>query len=175
MNDKIKEIINVQIQEEFFSAYLYLAFAARFESLNLMGAANWMYVQAKEENDHAMGFYRFLVERNEEPQLRIIEQPDVSKMNDISAIVAASLEHEKHITSLIHNIYETAQTEKDYALVSFIKWYIDEQVEEENNVTTILEKIKMIGKDGSALYLLDQELATRVYSLSSPYPAKAQA
>ncbi len=175
MNNKIKEILDVQIQEEFFSAYLYLALAARLESLNLTGAANWMHIQVKEENDHAMGFYRFLIERNEEPVLKVINQPDVSQLGDIGAIISAGLEHEKHITSLIHNIYETAKNEKDYALESFIKWYIDEQVEEENNATTILDKIKMIGKEGSALYLLDQELGTRVYTPSGPYAAKGKA
>lgn len=173
MTENIKNIINVQIQEEYYSAYLYLALAARLESLNLKGAANWMYIQMKEENDHALGFFRFLVERSEEPKLMVLAEPEISKIKTIGDVFAAGLEHEKHITALIHKIYEVARDEKDYALESFVKWYIDEQVEEEANAVEIIEKIKLIGDNGSALYLLDQELGARVYVPSGPYALKA--
>jgi len=173
MTKKIKDIIDQQIQEEFYSSYLYLALAARLESLNLKGAANWMYIQAKEENDHALGFFRFLVDRAQEPKLLAIAEPALDKVTDVASIFSVGLEHEKHITALIYKIYEAAREEKDYALESFIKWYIDEQVEEEANATEIIEKIKLLGGNGSALYLLDSELAARTYLPSGPYAAKA--
>ncbi len=169
MTDKIKNILDKQIQEEFYSAYLYLALASRLESLSFKGAANWMHIQAKEENDHALGLFRFLVERNEEPKLLAIAEPKIDGLNNLESIFSASLRHEKHITSLISSIYELARTEKDYALESFIKWYIDEQVEEEANANEILDKLKLIGDNGPALYLLDQELGNRVYAPGGPY------
>lgn len=173
MTDKVKNILDQQITEELFSAYLYLALAARLESLNFKGLANWMTVQAKEEEDHAMGFFRFLIERGEEPILQAINAPDINKIKTIADVFAAGLEHEKHITALIHNIYVTAKAENDYPLESFIRWYIDEQVEEENNANEIIAKIKMIGDSGPALYALDKELAARAYRPSGPY-AKAE-
>lgn len=164
MTDKIKNILNEQIMEEMYSANLYLALAGRLESWNLKGMANWMHIQAKEENNHALGFFFFLLERGEEPTISALAQPDLSGVNDAAAVFAASLKHEKHVTARINSIYELAQAEKDYALESFIRWYIDEQVEEESSANEISEKIKLIGAQGPALYILDQELATRTYT-----------
>lgn len=172
MTDKVKNILNQQIMEELHSAYLYLALAARLESLNFKGLANWMTVQAKEEEDHALGFFRFLLERGAEPALLPIAAPDISSIKTIADIFAAGLKHEQHVTALINKIHETALTEKDYALESFNRWYIDEQVEEEASATEILEKVKLIGDNGPALYALDKELAQRAYTPSGPY-AKA--
>ena len=171
MKNSIEKIINEQINAEFYAAYLYLAFSVLFASWNLKGAASWMHVQAQEERDHAMGFYQFLLDRNAKVELTAIDTPKPLP-NDTLSIFEASLEHEKLVTSLIHKIYETAEKEKDYAVISFIKWYIDEQVEEEANATEIIEKLKLIGSTGPALYMLDQELATRTYVPSGPYAAK---
>ncbi|MFA5184602.1 MAG: ferritin [Patescibacteria group bacterium] len=173
MTEKTKEIVNKQIQEELYSAYLYLALAARLESLNLKGMANWMQIQAKEEVDHAQGFFKFLVERQEEPVLEAIAKPEVKDLKDALAIFTAGLKHEQHITAKINAIYELARSEKDYALESFVKWYIDEQVEEEANANENIDKIKRLGADGPALYMLDQELAARAYVPGGPYAAKA--
>lgn len=170
MNDKIKSILNEQIKEEFYSAYLYLALAARLEKLNLRGLANWMHIQAKEENDHALGFFKFLVERGEEPELLALAQPAVSGIKNVADAFQASLKHERYITTRIYGILEAAREAKDYALESFIKWYVDEQVEEEANALEIIEKIKLIG-DGPGLFMLDQELAKRAYVPSGPYAA----
>ncbi len=173
MTEKIKNILNEQIMEEMYSANLYLALAGYLESLNLKGMANWMHLQAKEENNHALGFFFFLLERGEEPVISALAKPDLSDINDVASVFAASLNHEKHITARINSIYELAKEEKDYALESFIKWYIDEQVEEESSVTEVFEKIKLIGKEGPALYMLDQELSTRIYTEYIPGKTKA--
>lgn len=164
MNEKIKKILNDQIMEEMYSANLYLALAGYLESINFKGMANWMHLQAKEENNHALGFFYFLLERGEQPIISALEKPDLSNIKDISAIFKAALNHEKHITARIYSIYELAKEEKDYSLESFIRWYIDEQVEEEASVSEIMEKIELIGEEGPALYMLDKELASRTYT-----------
>jgi ferritin len=171
MTDKVKDIINNQINEEFYSAYLYLAFAAKLEKWGFKGAASWMKVQAQEENDHALGLFRFLLDRGEEPKLKAIASPEAESFKNMLDIFSAGLAHEKHITACINNIYELAREEKDYALESFIKWYIDEQIEEEANATEIIDKLKLIGDNGSAIYMLDQELRARLYIPSGPYAA----
>jgi ferritin len=172
MTQKVIDIINNQIKEEFYSSYLYLALSGQLEAWNLKGAANWMLIQAKEEVDHAMGFFKFLVDRGVAVKLEAIAKPEVNPKN-ILEVFEAGLKHEKIITGLIAKIYETAQAEKDYALVSFIKWYIDEQVEEEANATEMIDKIKLVGADGPAVYLIDKDLAARTYIPSGPYAAAA--
>jgi len=172
MTEKSLNIVNAQINEEFYSAYLYLAFSAKLENWGLKGAASWMMIQAKEELDHALGFVKFLTERNQEVKLETITKPE-NDIKNILEIFKAGLAHEQHITERIGNIYEIAKAEKDHALESFIKWYIDEQVEEEANANEIIDKLKLIGNEGSAVYLIDQELAARTYLPSGPYAAKA--
>ncbi len=173
MNKKIVDILNNQIKEEMYSANLYLALSARLESWNLKGMANWMRIQAQEENNHAMGFFYFLLDRGEEPVIPALEMPDLSKIGDTLHVFEETLEHEKHITSCINKIYEVAREENDYPLESFIRWYIDEQVEEEASATEIKDKLKLVGNTGPALYMIDQELGARVYTEYIPGKTKA--
>jgi len=169
MTAKIKKILNDQIREEFYSAYLYLALAGHLDNKNLKGIANWMYIQSREEIDHAMGFFRFLLERGEEPELQPVGQPKIGEVKDALSFFGAGLKHERYITDRINKIHAAALADKDTALESFIRWYIDEQVEEEANAMEIIGKLKMVGADGPSLYLLDQELAARKYEPSGPY------
>ena len=169
MTANAKKIVNAQIKEELYSAYVYLALAARLEASNLKGMANWMQVQAKEEVDHAMGFYRFLLDRGVEPELEAINKPDISSINGPADSFALALRHEQHVTALISKILEAAREEGDYALESFVKWYIDEQVEEEASATEALEKIKLADGNGAALLMLDAQFASRSYKPSGPY------
>lgn len=164
MTDKIKDILNKQIQEEMYSSNLYLAMAGRLEALNLKGMANWMQIQAKEENNHAFGFFYFLLDRGEEPVISDLAKPNLEGMDKPEDIFVEALKHEEHITACINAIYELAKEEKDYALESFIRWYIDEQVEEEANASEIVDKIKLIGSHGQAVYMLDKELAARTFT-----------
>jgi len=164
MTDKIKNILNEQIREEMYSSNLYLAMAGRLEDWNLKGMSNWMHIQAKEEHNHALGFFYFLLDRDVEPVIPAIAAPDLSGIKKASDVFAAALKHEQHITACIGKIYELAKEEKDHALESFIKWYIDEQVEEEANAKEISGKLSLVGDAGSSLYLLDQELAARTFT-----------
>jgi len=172
MTAKIKKILNDQIREELYSAYLYLALAGHLDGRNLKGIANWMYIQAKEEMDHALGFFRFLLERGEEPVLQALAQPKLGELKSVKSVFAAGLKHERHISELINKIQDAARVEKDHALESFVKWYIDEQVEEEANAMEIIGKLEMVGSDGPSLYMLDQELGARTYLPSGPYAVK---
>lgn len=166
MTKNIEKELNKQINEEMYSAYLYLAFAAHFDSLNLSGFANYFKVQAQEEMDHAMGFYNFIYETNGSVEFEIIEKPTF-KAKSVKDFLELSLKHEKHITSRINSIYELAQKEKDFALQNFIQWYIKEQVEEESNAINLISKIDILGDKGTALYMLDKELSSREYHKAS--------
>lgn len=157
---KVQDEVNDQIQAEFQSAWLYLAFAAWFESKNLNGFAHWMRIQWQEEQEHAMKFYNHLLRRGGEVELKNLEKPDVSA-ESVTEVFEKVLEHERYITKSIHSLYDLAKEEDDYPLQTLLHWFIDEQVEEEENAVSILESLKMIGEEGTSLYVLDRELGKR--------------
>lgn len=157
---KIQEEVNNQIQAEFQSAYLYLAFAAWFEAHNLPGFAHWMRVQWQEETEHGMKFYDHLLRRDGEVELKQLDAPKITPQSP-QKIFEQVLEHERYITNRIHQLYELAKQEHDYPLQTLLHWFIDEQVEEEEAATEILERLKLVNDDSTALYILDRELAER--------------
>ncbi len=162
LSSKIEKAFNEQINAEMYSAYLYLSMAAYFEGKNLPGFANWMHVQFKEEWAHAMKFFNFVVERGGRVKLDAIKKPKSDWKNAVD-VFNETLEHEKHVTSLIHNLMNLAHQEKDYASVSMLQWFIDEQVEEESSASALLEKLKMIEGKGVGMFMIDNELAARVF------------
>lgn len=159
-NDKMQEALNKQINAEIYSAYLYLAMAAYFERANFKGFAYWMAIQAKEEMGHAMKIYKYIHERCWQVTLTAIEAP-ANNWESPLAVFEASFIHEQSITAKINDLMELAVSTKDYASQSFLKWFVDEQVEEEANVDAIIQKMKMIGKDTGLLLMLDTELGGR--------------
>lgn len=160
MNKKMVLSINEQINREFYAAYLYLALSAQFENKNLKGMAKWMRLQAKEETGHAMKFFDFLYERGEEVVLQQIEKPNPVINAPVDAF-KASLGHEQKVTKWINDLVDLSIELKDHATTSFLKWYVDEQVEEELNATDIISQLKMIGDNSAALFLFDKELGKR--------------
>jgi ferritin len=160
MKKTIQDAINEQINKEFYSAYLYLAMAAYFDANNLPGFAHWMRVQYGEETQHALKFYRYVNERGGRVFVKAIDEPPAEFGSPLRAF-EQTLEHEQFVTSLINKLYELALEEKDYATQSLLKWYIDEQVEEEANASYIVETLKMVGEKGNGLILLDRHLAQR--------------
>lgn len=162
INEKVGNIINEQINKEFYSAYLYLSMSAYFSDLGLLGFANWTRVQAQEETAHANLMYDFLLDRGHKIILNTIEAPPSNWSNTLS-VMEEILKHEVYVTGLINNIYSIAEEVKDRATMSYMNWFIDEQVEEEANAKEIIDKLKLIGDDKSALYLLDKDLAARVF------------
>ena len=166
MDAKVHELLNQQINKEFYSAYLYLEFSNYFEDVGLDGFANWYMVQAQEERDHAMLFYQYLQNENQEVTLEAIEKPDKDIKTDMD-VLKAGLEHEEYVTSLINDIYAAAYEVKDFRTMQFLDWFVKEQGEEETNATDMITKMELFGSDARGLYLLNQELAARVYSAPS--------
>jgi ferritin len=155
--------LNKQVNAEFYSAYLYLSMSAYFESINLKGFANWMRIQFQEETAHAAKFYDFIGERGGRVLLEAIEMPKTAWDSAIE-VFEDTLKHERHVTSLIHNLVSLAQEEKDPATGSFLQWFVDEQVEEEANADEMLQQLKLIEGQGAGLFMLDREARQRVFT-----------
>jgi ferritin len=160
MKGAVRDAVGEQIKHEFYSAYLYLSMAGSFEVANLPGFAHWMRQQSREEVEHAIKFFDFLLDRGEHVQLRAIEEPPYAFRSPLDTFEQA-LEHEKEITARIHDLYELAVRENDYPAQVFLNWFVTEQVEEEKSATEIVERLRMAGEDGAALLLLDSELGNR--------------
>ena len=166
MNEKVRELLNQQINKEFYSAYLYLDFSNYFEDRGLDGFANWYYIQAQEERDHAMLFYRYLQNNNEKVTLDAIAKPDKVLSSDMT-VLKAGLEHEEYVTSLINDIYAAAYDVKDFRTMQFLDWFVKEQGEEETNANDLITKMELFGSDPKSLYMLNSELGARVYTAPS--------
>lgn len=160
---KMEDAFNAQINAEFYSEYLYLAMKAHFEELHLTGIANWFGVQVQEEHAHGLGMYDYVHERGGKVTLGEIAKPEI-KGKDTVAIFEQVLEHEQLVTSKINALVDVAEAEHDRAALSFLDWYIKEQVEEESNVRQLIATLKLIGEDKKALLMLDRELAVRTYT-----------
>lgn len=158
--DRLAEAINKQIHHELQSAYTYLAMAAHFENEGFDGFAHWMEVQHSEEMTHAMKLFRYVHERGARVKLLALAAPQVRQGKPI-AVFEQALETEKANTAAIHELYSIANELKDYATVSHLKWFLDEQVEEENSIETILAHMRIAGEDPSAMLLLNQQLGSR--------------
>lgn len=166
MNEKVHELLNQQINKEFYSAYLYLDFSNYFEDVGLDGFANWYKIQAQEERDHAMLFYQYLQNENQKVTLEAIAKPD-KVFSCHMDVLKAGLEHEEYVTSLINDIYAAAYNVKDFRTMQFLDWFVKEQGEEETNANDLIIKMELFGSDPKSLYMLNQELAARVYTAPS--------
>ena len=162
INTKVEEILNEQINKEFYSAYLYLSMSAHFDEIGLRGFCHWTKVQAREEVDHGMIIFDYLIARNGNINLKQIEAPQAD-FQDPLQIFEKIYEHEKSVTSSIECVAYMSEDECDMATRNFIDWYIAEQVEEEATVFEIIKKLQMFGSDKTILYHLDKELAQREY------------
>ena len=162
INDKVKDILNEQINKEFYAAYLYLAMSAHFDKMGLFGFANWTKVQAREEVDHGMIIFNYLIDRDCKVTLKHIETPEFNSESPLT-IFEDIFSHEKSVTDSIDCIAYMSQEECDMATRHFINWYLIEQVEEEKNVRDIIDRLNMFGYEKSSLYLMDKELSLREY------------
>ena len=166
MDKRVHELLNQQINKEFYSAYLYLEFSNYFEAAGLDGFANWYMIQAQEERDHAMLFYRYLQNENMPVTLEAIDKPD-KELKTHMDVLLAGLEHERYVTSLINDIYGAAHDVRDFRTMQFLDWFVKEQGEEETNANDLITKMELFGSDPKSLYMLNQELAARVYTAPS--------
>lgn len=160
MNEKVLKALNEQIKHEFYSSFLYLSIASYMENIPLDGFGKWFRKQANEEHEHAMKIFNYIIDRNTHVELQAIDKPPF-EFKSIEDCFARSLEHEQHVTKLIHNLYELSMKEKDYATAIFLQWYITEQVEEEKNANDNLDQIKFNGDNRAGLFILDQEFGRK--------------
>lgn len=163
MKSLISDMLSRQVNKELFSAYLYLEFHNILEDRGLTGFAHWFMIQVQEERDHGMLFYEYLHHNNQKVDLQAIEKPETT-VSTVMEILQASLAHEEFITASINDIYEVALREKDYRTKEFLDWFVKEQGEEEANFNLLIDKVKLLGEDNKGIYMLDQELASRVYT-----------
>jgi len=174
INKKMEDALNQQINEEMYSAYLYLAMVHYFEKMNLKGFAHWFMTQVQEEMLHTMKFRKYIADRGGEVTLKAINEPDHSWESPL-ALCDAALHHEFHITKCINDLMDLAIAEKDHATRSLLNWYVDEQVEEEDNFTQLVEKLKMIEDNKSMLLIMDTEMQQRMPGLNPFFPPPAPA
>ncbi len=160
LSEKMEKALNEQVNKEFYSSYLYLSMSAYCESLNYSGFANWLKKQAQEELEHAMKLYEYIFERRGRAVLEAIDKPP-SEWKDLVDVFENVLKHEEEVTKSIYKLMDLAKEEKDYATESMLKWFVDEQVEEEASAEDILQKLKMAEGNKNALFALDRALAQR--------------
>ncbi|MBQ2134300.1 MAG: ferritin [Fibrobacteraceae bacterium] len=160
MNKKVYKAFNEQVQAELYSAYMYLAMSVHLEDENFKGMAHWMRLQYEEEREHAFRLMKFMQERGVKPELLQIDMPPAEYGTPLE-VFSKALEHEKYVTSRIHEMYEVAMKEKDYAAMSHLLWFIDEQVEEEDQTREIVDKLMMVGDNMNGLFVIDSQLGSR--------------
>ncbi|MDD1702353.1 MAG: ferritin [Methanoregula sp.] len=156
----MEEALNRQVNRELYSSYLYIGMSAYFETVNLKGFAGWMKIQAHEERAHAMKIYEYIIARQSRVTLAAIEAPK-AKWSSAGMVFEEVYSHEQKVTGMIDSLVDLAMKEKDHATFEMLQWFVKEQVEEESNASTILEKIKTVGDIPGHLFYLDHELAKR--------------
>ena len=166
MNDKIKALLNEQINKELYSAYLYVDIANHYDELDLDGYANYYMIQAQEERDHALLFMKYMQNNGWKVTLEAIAKPDKTYEGILDPLEVAA-EHERYVTSLINAIYHECYEARDYRTMKFLDWFVDEQMEEEDNADSMINRYKLFGSDPKGLYALDQEYGGRVYTAPS--------
>lgn len=167
LSQNLKNAINAQINAELWSAYLYLSMSMDAESKGHKGVANWFYIQFQEEQDHARIFMNYLNSRDEKVELMPIE-PVPTVWNSVLDMFKQTLEHERKVTGMINNLSAIAAEDKDFASTNRLVWFIDEQIEEEESARDMIAAFEAVEGNKYGMYMLDKELATRVYAAPSP-------
>ena len=160
LSDRLQEAINHQINNEIYSAYLYLSMAAYFETLSLVGFAHWMRLQFEEETSHALKLFDYVNDRDGRVTLGAIEQPPI-EFESPHSVMRIALEHERQVTDMINNLYTLAVSERDYPSHVLLEWFVAEQVEEEKTLRDIVDHMAIIGDDGTGLLIIDERLGSR--------------
>ncbi|MRR33832.1 ferritin [bacterium] len=163
ISKKMVQALNKQLNNEIYSAYLYLSMSSFTTHIGLKGAANWFMVQYQEEMVHAMKFYNYLISQGEHAQLAAIAAPPV-EFGTLLSMFEQTLRHEQFITQSINDLTELAVKEKDHATQIFLQWFVTEQIEEEGNDNDIIARLKLVGDNPQGLLMVDAEMAARVFT-----------
>lgn len=162
ISKKMAGALNKQLNAEAYSAYLYMSMSAYALSAGFKGSANWLNVQAQEETVHARKFYDYIISQDGRVVLAVINEPP-SEFKSLQNVFEETLKHEKKVTALINELVGLARTEGDHATESFLQWFVNEQVEEESSARDVVDRIKLAGGPGPGLFMVDSELAARVF------------
>lgn len=171
LSKKIEDALNAQINAEMWSAYLYLSMSAWCAQAGRPGMASWYEVQFREEQDHARVLFNYILSRGGRVTLQAISAVPTEWKSELN-VVESTLAHEQHVTKLINNLFALTTAENDYATQSMLKWFIDEQVEEEEHARELIDHLKMVEGNGYGLFMLDKELGERRYSSAAPLAKK---
>lgn len=163
LSKNLLEKLNDQVNYEFYSSYTYLAMSAYCESIDLNGFANFFRIQAQEEVSHAIKLYDYILQKGGDVTLEAISRPE-SNYKDAVDVFEKGLAHERIVTKRIYDLVDVATEEKEHSTLSLLRWFVDEQVEEEDNFNTLLKKVKRSIDNPASLYMIDDELAQRVYT-----------
>lgn len=172
-SQKLHDAMNAQVNAELWSAYLYLAMSLDAEAKGYKGVANWFYVQFQEEQAHARIFMNYLNSRDAKVELLPID-PVPAAWDSVLDMFRLTLEHEKKVTALINNLAAIAKEDNDYASLNRLNWFIDEQVEEEESARDMIFNVEAVEDNRYGMYMLDKELAARVYNVPSPLASSAE-
>jgi len=163
ISEKMQQVLNEQVQKEFYSAYLYLSMEAYFDERNLAGFAHFFRVQVQEERDHAMMFFKYISYVQGKANLMQIDQP-ANIFDSPLNVFETGYEHELFVTKSIYKIVDLSLEEKDHKTNAFLQWFVSEQAEEEANFDANIKKLQLIGNDGRGILMLDNELMVRIYT-----------
>lgn len=163
LSEKLVKVLNEQIKFEMYSENLYLAMAAYCASEDLAGFSNFFRVQAEEEKFHAMKFFDYIIEMNGRAEISPIEQP-ANTYSSVLDVFKKAYEHEQLVTKRVYGLMDAAVDEREHATISFLKWFVDEQIEEESTFSNLVKKLERIGEEGHGIYMMDDELAKRVFT-----------
>lgn len=166
LDKKVRDLLNNQINKEWYSAYLYLSFSNYYSEAGLDGFQNWYMVQAQEERDHALLFIQYLQNNGEKVVFEAVDKPEADFKDNMEPI-QKGLEHERYVTGLIHTIYGAAKEVNDFRTTQFLDWFVKEQGEEEKTADDLVKKMELFGSDAKGLYMLNSELGGRTYSAPS--------
>ncbi len=161
MKKNVLKVLNDQVNAEFFASNLYLSMSSYFSSIGLNGFSTWMRLQYEEECEHALKIYDYILSRGEAVELGAIKKPQ-TKWKGVLEAVKAALNHEKEVTAMIYNIVDVATKERDYATVNLMNWFVNEQVEEEDSVSYLIDQLELAENNKASLLLIDRELGSRV-------------
>ena len=161
MKQAVLDGINEQIKNELYSGYLYLGMSSHFEMENLKGFAHWMRLQAQEELEHAVRLFDHVARRGGRVTLHAIDAPPTEFGTPLS-IFQRALEHERHVTRSINELYRLARQENEYATELELQWFVQEQVMEEDNAATAVDQLELAGDNKAALLMLDRQFGQRL-------------
>ncbi len=163
LTKKMVDCLNEQINKEIYSAYLYLGMGSYAASIGLNGVANWFTIQVQEELSHAQKMYNYVIQQGGKSVLKAIDEPP-QEFSSALDLFEKTLAHEQKVTGLINALVAVANEENDNATKIFLQWFVTEQIEEEDNASNLVQRLKLVGKDGNGLLLVDQELAQRIFT-----------